>query len=377
MAGQLLIYGATGYTGRLICRLAVQRGERPILVGRGGRGLEALARETGCELRVADLRRDGELDAALSGARLVLNAAGPFTTTAAPLVDACLRAGRHYLDVAGELPVFRALAARSDEAQRRGVMLLPGVGFVVAASDGLAAHVAAQLPGAHSLAIGLSRPTLWSRGSLRTLVDLWSDRVEILRGGEIRSVPTGTLYRDFDYGSGPRASTAMRWPDVVTAHHSTGIPNIEVYCEVDGVDRLAAAATRRLAPLLEATPWRSWAKLPANLLSDGPSEATRAAHARVVVAEARDAAGRRVRARLRTPEPYTFTQRSAVEAAARVLAGDVKPGFQTPALAFGADWVLARRDVQLDVEGDVQADVQRDDGPEGARETPLRARSSA
>lgn len=348
MAGQLLIYGATGYTGRLIAQRAVEQGGRPVLAGRNAPKLEALAARLGCEFRVAELRRTGQLEAALRGAEVLLNAAGPFTETAPPLVDACLRTGAHYLDVAGELPVFAALAARDDEARRRDVMLLPGVGFVVAASDCLVAFVAARIPGAHSLAIGLSRPTLWSRGSLKTLVDLWSDRVEILRDGALRSVPTGALTREFDYGLGPRPSTAMRWPDVLTAHHTTGIPNIEVYCEVDGIDRLLACATGRFGGFLDATPWRSWLKLQADLLSEGPSEATRAARARVLVAEARDAAGRCVRARLRTPEPYTFTPLTALDAVGRVLGGEVSAGFQTPARAFGAELVLRRPDVQLE-----------------------------
>jgi short subunit dehydrogenase-like uncharacterized protein len=237
-------------------------------------------------------------------------------------------------------------------------MLLPGVGFVVAASDCLAVYVAARLPGAHSLAIGLSRPTLWSRGSLRTLVDMWSDRVEILRDGVLYGVPTGSLSREFDYGrgQGPRYSTIMRWPDVVTAHHSTGIPNIEVYCGIDGIDRLSASATQCFGPLLESTPWRSLAKLQAYLISEGPSETTRASHTRVVIAEVRDAAGRCVGARLRTPEPYSFTQQSALDAVARVLAGSAKPGFQTPAGVFGERFAL-------DLEGVVLEELQpRDPG---------------
>jgi short subunit dehydrogenase-like uncharacterized protein len=86
-----------------------------------------------------------------ASATVLMNAAGPFATTSAPLIDACIATGTHYLDITGEAGSIEATVQWHDAAVRRGVMLMPGVGFEVVASDCLAAHVARRLPCATSL----------------------------------------------------------------------------------------------------------------------------------------------------------------------------------------------------------------------------------
>ena len=125
----LLIYGANGYTGRLVVREAVARGLQPVLSGRDTIAIDALAREHALESRPVDLTDPRALDAALAGIRVVLHCAGPFAHTAQPMADACLRTRTHYADITGEIGVFEALFARAAEAQRAGVTLLPGVGI--------------------------------------------------------------------------------------------------------------------------------------------------------------------------------------------------------------------------------------------------------
>ncbi len=107
-----LIYGANGYTGRLIARYGVERGQRPILAGRNARPVEAMASMLGLRARVFDLGDPAALDRGLAGGRVVLHCAGPFAHTSRPMVDACLRNRVAYLDVTGEVPVFEACAAR-------------------------------------------------------------------------------------------------------------------------------------------------------------------------------------------------------------------------------------------------------------------------
>src|SRR3954451_12448817 len=130
-----IIYGANGYTGELIAREAVRRGHRPILGGRNASTIDALARELGCESRLFGLDDSGGVAAALQNVALVLHCAAPFVLTSAPMVDACLRAGAHYLDITGEISVFEAIVRRDAEAKARGVTLLPGVGFDVVPTD--------------------------------------------------------------------------------------------------------------------------------------------------------------------------------------------------------------------------------------------------
>jgi short subunit dehydrogenase-like uncharacterized protein len=111
----LLIYGANGYTGMLIARRAAAQGMASVLAGRDGAAVAALAEELRMSPRVFALDDPAAVAAGLQGTGAVLNCAGPFSRTAAPLVDACLRAGIHYLDITGEIAVLE----RADEALAR------------------------------------------------------------------------------------------------------------------------------------------------------------------------------------------------------------------------------------------------------------------
>lgn len=344
MRDGLLIYGATGYTGGLIAREAVGRGLCPALGGRHPGRLARLAHELGgLRTRVAELGDRGALAEALRDVAVVLNAAGPFSVTAQPLVEACLAAGVHYLDVTGEVDVLAALEARDGEARARGVMLLPGVGFDVVPSDCLAAHVAARAPGATWLALGVRGLVFVSRGSYRTLVTQAGRGVRVRRAGRlVRSAP-GALRRSFDFGDADgalRPALAVSWGDLVSAWHTTGIPDVEVYFEsTPGVTALLGVE-RAFGGLLRSRTLRALVGAHAELLPEGPGEEARLAREAVLVAEAGDARGPVAAARLTTPEAYTFTGRLASEIAARVLEGRRAPGFQTPAGLFGPDFVL-------------------------------------
>src|SRR5262245_9289082 len=135
MSDALMIYGATGYTGRLMVAEALALGLAPVLGGRDEAKLAGMAHELGLEYRVARLADSGRLGKALSDVQVVLHAAGPFSETAAPMVDACLRTGTHYLDITGEMVVIEALAQHHAEFRRHGLMLMPAVGFDVVPSD--------------------------------------------------------------------------------------------------------------------------------------------------------------------------------------------------------------------------------------------------
>jgi len=339
-ADPLLIYGATGYSGRLMTSGALAAGLRPILGGRDERKLAPLAESLGLVYRVARLEDAERLDAALDDIRTVLHAAGPFSYTSRPMVDACLRTGTHYLDLSAGVDDIEAIVARDAEARKRSIMMMPGVGFDVVPSDCLAAHVARRLPGAQRLALGISGLTLATRGSAKAFAEYAGRAITVRRDGTITCVPPGTLERSFDYGGGTRPSSAVSWGDVAAAYYTTGIPNIEVYFEATPVIQGMLMATSYLGPVLRTAPWQAWLKASADLLPEGPTEAQRAAVTTVIVAEGEDAGRRRVRARLRAPEAYTLTGETGPAIGARVLAGDLEVGFQTPARVYGADFVL-------------------------------------
>jgi len=220
-----LIYGATGYTGALIAREAVARGERPILAGRNAASVEALARELQCEWRAFDLTAPD-----LSGVELVLHCAGPFIHTSKPMVRACLDAGVHYVDITGEIAVFESVMRRNDEAVQRGITLLPGAGFDVVPTDCLAAMLKQRLPDANELWLAFhSSKDGTSRGTMKTIIEGLGLGGAIRRDGKITVVPLLYDVREIPFSCGPRIAMTIPWGDVSTAYHTTGIPNIRVY----------------------------------------------------------------------------------------------------------------------------------------------------
>ncbi|MGB5835174.1 MAG: saccharopine dehydrogenase NADP-binding domain-containing protein [Thiohalocapsa sp.] len=340
MHQRLLIYGATGFTGRLVARRARTLGIDAVLAGRDAHRLRPLAESLGMPWRVAALTQPSSIDTALSDVGVVLHVAGPYAATARPMVDACLRTKTHYLDLSGELPVYLDVHRSDAEARSREIMLMPGVGFVVAASDCLAAHVANRMPEAKYLRIAVSRTDLYSRGTLRAMLGLVREGVSVCRNGRLSSVRVGRLERNFDFGNGDSLSTALSWPDVFTAYQTTGIPNIEVYAEANALARVLYQAgawfalPMRLPLTGRVLQWQT------KLWPAAPSDAERAAASRVIVAEAEDPWRQCAQSRLRTPDGYSVTPGIALTITTRLLSGEFRAGFQTPASVYGPDLVL-------------------------------------
>ncbi len=346
MNGALLVYGASGYTGKLIARAARGAGLPVILGGRSEERLRPLASELGVELRIAELHDGPGVDRALAGVIAVLNAAGPFRVTAPPLIEACVRRGVHYLDVTGEASVIDAAAQWHDAASRRGIMVMPAVGFDVVPSDCLADHVARRVPRPKRLFIGLSGLDLMTRGSAKTIILQLGDPVWVRRGGALTRVPAGALQRPFDYGAGPTSSIAVTWGDVVSAYFSTGIPDITVYSEATPAVQMHHALLQSFGWAIPMTPWRQILSAATRSMPEGPTEDQRRKRQTVIVVEIEDSEGRVTGSRLKTPDAYSMTALTATGVAGRVLAGDHQAGFQTPARIYGADFPLTIEGVE-------------------------------
>ncbi|MCS7475765.1 saccharopine dehydrogenase family protein [Umezawaea endophytica] len=335
MNARLLIYGATGYTGKLIAHRAREVGLDFAVGGRNADRVTALADELGVPAVVFPVDDEHALGTGLEGFSVALNVAGPFSATAGPMMRACVRAGAHYLDSTAEYAVFALAESLGDAAAAAGVMLLPGAGWDVVPSDCVAAHAARRVDRPRTLRIGLklyrgpdpdeafAGGSMFSRGSLASngsIVDLGA---LVRADGRITALP-GPTSVDLDYGDGPESSVLLPMGDLITSWRSTSVPNIEVYFE-----------NARALP----SPDGDLADLP-----DGPTEAQRALGRSRVAAEVVGDDGGVVRSYVDTPTGYGFTRLSTVEIARRVLAGDFAPGFQSPASAYGPELVATIAD---------------------------------
>lgn len=346
MAG-VLIYGAYGYTGKLVAERAAAVGLEPILAGRSETKLAPLAARPGLKRRVFPLDDAAAIDRGIDGVQAVAHCAGPFSRTSKAMVDACLRRGVHYLDLTGEVEVFEALRARHDEAVRAGVMLLPGVGMDVVSTDCLALHVARRVTDPVRLRLALYAETRPSRGSSRTMLESVVGRGLVRRGGRLEAVPPFWKKREFDFAGRRRVCMTFPMSELVACYRSTGIAEIETYIALPRAAVWLSPLLRRLVTVIERPGMRRFLEARIESAAAGLTPEQRAKGRAIVVAEIEDRAGRTTRSTLHVPEPYAFTALSTVLCLQKAQTA-AKPGFQTPGTAFGPDLVLEIEGVRRD-----------------------------
>ncbi|MBW8313053.1 MAG: saccharopine dehydrogenase NADP-binding domain-containing protein [Rhizobium sp.] len=344
-----MIYGANGYTGRMMVEEAVKRGLKPVLAGRSVAALEPLAQKHGLAVRAFALDNPAALRTGLNGIGLVLHCAGPFSATCRPMLEACLDVGAHYLDITGEIDVFALCHGHDAAARAKGVVVLPGSGFDVVPTDCLAAQLKRELPGATSLVLAFEAGGGPSPGTAKTSVEGLGKGGRARIGGVVKRVPLAWKTRSFERDGEQRFAMTIPWGDVYTAYVSTGIPDIEVYMGVPPATASRLRRLRLLGPLLGLGPVQAWLKKQVEKKVRGPSDNTRGKTGCVVWGEARDAAGTEVKRRLRTPNGYDITVTAALGIVQRLLAGPAPAGgYYTPSKLMGADYVLSLPGVRLD-----------------------------
>lgn len=314
-----MIYGATGYTGRLASQYSKSVGINPVVAGRSDGSVKQLASLLGVSYRTFGVDDRQAVDSCLRGIRVLLNCAGPFARTAEPLMDACIRCGVHYLDISAELISYQLADQKNDEAGAANVMLLPGCGGSVAMLGCLAGHAVKSVKKVTSIDIALFVAGTMSRGSaVSAAQSVTAECLQRRNGHLIKQNVQDTVEFDFDDGKGLVKCSPVTLPDLLTIWKSTNSPNIKAFFHVSG----------------DAFPTGELAALP-----DGPTMEQRKEspyHAAVAV-KADD--GTIKRTVLHTANGYDFTSVACIKAAKRVLDGEAKGGFQTPAITFGSDFV--------------------------------------
>lgn len=339
-ASRVLIYGANGYTGDLIARLAVSQGLRPIVAGRTANSIETLAKQLGLEHRVFGLDTSSEVDRGLEDIDVVVHCAGPFSRTARAMAQGCIRTHAHYLDITGEIEVFELMASLGPQAEEAGVMLLPGAGFDIVPSDCLAAYLKLRLETATHLTLAIRAIGTPSRGTATTMVENLHKGGMIRKHGKLTPVASAWKTRETDFGYGPVFTMTIPWGDVSSAYYSTGIGNIEVYMSVPSELKRLAVFSRYFGWLLASRPVQGLLKKKIQAGPAGPTEKQRAGGRSLLWGEVADDAGNVARARMETPDGYTLTASTALSIALKAARGDARPGFMTPSKAYGADLIL-------------------------------------
>ncbi len=347
MTTKILLYGATGYVGKLIAQLAKRDSLDIILAGRNQELVAAEANKLDLEFRVFSLDSSAAVEIALADVSVVLNCAGPFCFSAKPLVDACLKVGVHYTDIAGEVPEFQALVERDAEAKAAGIMLLPGIGFGIVPTDCLAVYLKSQLPTANKLTLIYETEGGVSQGTAYTVLPNLHLSGVVRKEGQLISTQPAAKSLRIDLGDGLVTAVTNPWrADLVAAYYSTKIENIEVYTVFPAPLPLLMKISRYLRWIFDSPLFQIGIKSLLKTLPPGPTEAERAEGKTRVLGIVEDETGKQIKARLEGPEAYDLTALTAIATIKHILQGQIKPGFQTPASVYGANFILEISEVK-------------------------------
>lgn len=371
-APTIAVYGATGYTGRLVAAELARRGVPMILAGRDPAKLDAayaLAHAAGGEItgvRVASADDPAALARVLDGASAVINSAGPFVHTGAPVLTAAIEAGVHYVDTTGEQPWIRETFERFGERlEAAGVAAVAGMGFDYAPGDMLCHLVGGAAEPLRELVVVYDVDGFdMTRGTMRSAL-------EMLKGGDV-------VYRDGDWVAASRgvtrASVVLPEPvgrravapypagEQVTVPRHVRTRSVRTLITArsiapPGLERAMPLLSPALSAALSVDELRALLRDKIGELPEGPDEQRRRAAAWTVVCFARGEDGSETSGLVRGRDVYGMTAITTVQGAL-LLAEGGRSGALAPASAFdplaflehlrgfGVSWELPTRAAQ-------------------------------
>jgi short subunit dehydrogenase-like uncharacterized protein len=383
----IMIYGATGYTGRAILkRMILEKIPRAHFVccGRDAAALSRLAERLVDEdreiravfdeaptlsfplqWRIAEVDDRRSLDKALRDIRVLINAAGPFRHTALPLARACAVADRKpaYLDTSGDLDDLLLLADElaNGVSTLKGIPALCGTGFTPVIATEMArvmqrAFKKAGFAHIRQARVGMAMPTRSSRGSARTALDA-AARTRVYRGGVLREVPSGSLERSFPvHGEDARQAICgvLTLADLHQIGVGLGIPNVECYFEMHALTRTVMAGVGLAHAIDRWLPWKNFAQRSMALLPDAFDmrvDVHRKDPPKLVCVELEDELQRCATMVVAGGDHYDSTAALVVSLGRDLI--DLGPGFSWQELVNtrAAGWTALNRDGPLTING--------------------------
>lgn len=341
MQTRFLLYGANGYTGKLIAKLAATYNLQPILAGRTEAYIKPLADELQLPYRIIDLDNKEQLEKALSEVKLVLHAAGPYVQTAKQMIEACLQTAVHYIDINGDITVFEMLKKFDAVAKEKNIMVMPGVGFDVVPTDCIALRLKNKMPDATHLKLAFaSIGGGLSHGTATTMADKIGEGGAVRENGIIVRKPLGQKGMWVNFGEKKLFVMTIPWGDISTAYTTTGIPNIETYTGI-------TPKVYRVLKFQWAFNWLLRTDFVRNIIRKkikarpaGPSDEQRKKSYSLVWGEVSNASEKRIATPISCFDGYTLTAHSSLVIAKKILEGNYKPGYQTPAGCYGENLIM-------------------------------------
>ncbi len=338
---QIIIYGSYGYTGELIIEESLSKNLNILLAGRNEQRLKSQSQKTGYPYKVIDITNHEALVSFLKEGEVVINAAGPFINTASQMVEACIEAKTHYLDINGDITVFELIKTYGEKAKSAGIMLMPGTGFDVVPTDCMAVKLKKQMPDAIGLKIAFA--TMGggvSHGTASTVASRLGEKSLRRENGKLVPVAFGKNGMWVDFGVKNLFTMSIPWGDVSTAYESTGIPNIESFISMKPWIYKLLKFQGLINWLLRTKFIRKYIQQKIDSKPAGPNEEQRKNAYTLVWAEVKNQKGKSLTYKLQTPDGYTLTAIASLLIAKKVLSGNFKAGYQTPAMVYGENLIF-------------------------------------
>jgi short subunit dehydrogenase-like uncharacterized protein len=260
------------------------------------------------------------------------------------------------LDVNGDIAVFELIRQMDAAAKRSGIMLLPGSGFDVVPTDCTALLLKKLLPDAVTLKLAFANiGGGLSHGTATTMVNKLGQGGAVRKDGKIVSVPLGQKGMWLDFSNVSNANIERKfvmtipWGDIATAYFTTGIPNIESYTAISPRVYRLLKIQILFNWLLRTRFIRSIIRKKINKRPAGPSDEQRSKAMSLVWGQAANGQQETKTVRMSCPDGYTLTMYSTLLLAQKVLQGNLKTGYQTPASAYGEDLVLELPNVKREI----------------------------
>ena len=338
---QIIIYGSYGYTGELIVEESLSKNLSILLTGRNEQRLKDQSEKTGYPFKAINLDNHAALVELLIEGEILINAAGPFKDTAPQMVEACIEAKTHYLDINGDITVFELIKTFDYRAKNAGVMLMPGTGFDVVPTDCMAVKLKNQMPDATCLKIAFA--TIGggvSHGTATTVAGRLGEKSLRRVDGKLVPIAFGKNGMWLDFEEKKLFFMSIPWGDVSTAYVSTGIPNIESFISVPPKVYKFLKFQVLINWILRNKLVRKFIQKKIDSKPAGPNFDERKNAYTLVWAEVKNQKGETLEARLQTPEGYGLTAEASLLIAGKILNGKFKSGFQTPAMVYGENLIF-------------------------------------
>ncbi|CAA9533164.1 MAG: hypothetical protein AVDCRST_MAG79-1104 [uncultured Thermoleophilia bacterium] len=345
---RIVLYGATGFTGRLTAEALVAADVELTVAGRDAEGVHALARRLGCHGAVASAT-PRELAPVFAGAAVVVSCAGPFRVIGRTVAEAAIAAGAHYVDSTGEPAFMRVVLGELDApATATGVALVTACGFDYLPADLAATVLRDRLGPLRSLDYAYWTSGRSTAGTRRSVLDVLRGDAPVVCGGRLAEQRPFSAVRSFAFEAGRRRATLLPFGDPLLAHHRLDVDRAVAWGVVSTVGRHAARAALPLLRTVLRTPAGRIASAASDRIGADPHTRDRGAARFTIRVEATSRDGRSGSVELSGHDPYGLTAR-ALALRARGLAHDaaVVPGARSPADGLDARAVLAGLGVRL------------------------------